>query len=193
MKHTERSAGGHLTYWQGEHDGYRRLKSPVTHRRALLRIADDCWLVADEMASQSDHDYRLHWLFADLPFEWQEAQRRLTLHTAAGAYAARLIDLAGQGRSTIARAASGSARGWRSCYYFDREPALSVEMTCRAASARFLTVFAPDDYRVAVEAASLIVASTEWLARVEMNDCAATTLMRSATIDGAARDRLEMR
>jgi len=191
MTHDERSAGGHLAYWQGEHDGYRRLKSPATHRRAILRVADECWLILDAMASASEHDYRLHWLFADLPFEWQEAEQRLTLHTKVGAYAARLIDLAGLGRSTIARAAPGSARGWRSRHYFDREPALSVEMTSRAANARFVTVFAPGEYDVAVEAATLIIRSPDWLARIEMSDGAAT-LMKAATVDGAVEDRLEM-
>jgi asparagine synthase (glutamine-hydrolysing) len=191
MTHDEPSAGGHLSYWQGEHDGYRRLKSPATHRRAILRIGDECWLVIDAMASASEHDYRLHWLFADLPFEWQEAEQRLTLHTAAGAYTARLIDLADKGRSTIARAAPSSARGWRSRYYFDREPALSVEMNSRAANVRFVTVFAPDEYDVAVEGATLIIQSCDWRARAEMNDGAAA-LMKAATVDGAVKDRLEM-
>jgi hypothetical protein len=192
MKNYERSAGGHLVYWQGEHNGYHRLKSSVTHRRAVLRIGDECWLVADELASQSDHDYRLHWLFADLPFEWDEAQRRLTLHAAAGAYAARLLDLSGEGRCTIARADSRSARGWRSAYYFDREPALSIDLQRRAATARFITVFAPDDYRVLTKALSLVIESAGWRASIELEANASERLITSAWLDGAVQDRLEI-
>jgi hypothetical protein len=192
MTDYERSTGGHLVYWQGEHDGYGRLKSPVTHRRAVLRIGDECWLVTDELASQSDHDYRLHWLFADLPFEWDEAQQRLTLHAAAGAYAARLIDRSGEGRCTIARADQRSARGWRSLYYFDREPALSVDLKCRAATARFVTVFAPDDYQVTAKATSLVIQSTDWRAAINLGANANEKLIASAFLDGAISDRLEM-
>ncbi|MEN3334562.1 MAG: hypothetical protein V7641_3927 [Blastocatellia bacterium] len=192
VKSYERSAGGHLVYWQGEHDGYHRLKSPVTHRRAVLRAGDECWLVVDELLSESDHDYRLHWLFADLPFEWDEAQQRLTLHAAAGAYAARLLDLSGAGRCTIARADQRSARGWRSAYYYDREPALSVDLKRRAATARLVTVFAPDDHHVVVDATTLIIESAGWRARVELDASASERLITSALLDGAVKDRLEI-
>jgi hypothetical protein len=192
MKTYERSAGGHLVYWQGEHDGYRRLHAPVTHRRAVLRAGDECWVVADLLISQADHDYRLHWLFADLPFCWDEAQRRLTLQAAAGAYAVRLIALGGEGRSTVARADPRGARGWRSVYYFDREPALSVDLRRRAATAKFITVFAPDDYRVLTDAASLSLESSGWRARVEIDAGANEKLITSAILDGAVNDRLEV-
>ncbi|HEY9231678.1 MAG TPA: heparinase II/III-family protein, partial [Blastocatellia bacterium] len=186
------SAGGHLVYWQGEHDGYHRLKSPVTHRRAILRVGDECWLVADELAGEAAHDYRLQWLFADLPFAWDEARRRLTLHAAAGAYAAHLLDLSRAGRCSIMRADPRGARGWRSAYYFDREPALSLDLRCRAANAQFVTVFAPDDYSVAVEAASLVVRSNDWRATVVLGAKVNEKLITSAFISGALTDRLEM-
>jgi len=193
MKTYERSAGGHLVYWQGEHDGYHRLPAPVTHRRAVLRAGDECWLVVDQLSSQADHDYRLHWLFADLPFEWDEAQQRLTLHAAAGAYSARLIYLSGEGRSTIARAPRRSARGWRSVYYFNREPALSVDFEQRTATAKFVTVFAPDEYRVLRDTSSLGIESNGWRARIQLETNASERLITSAFLDGAVQDRLEMR
>src|SRR6185295_1535155 len=54
----ERSVEGHLAYFEGEHDGYRRLKSPVTHRRAILRLPEGSWLVLDRLTSEGDHGYR---------------------------------------------------------------------------------------------------------------------------------------
>ncbi len=192
VKNYKRSAGGHLVYWQGEHDGYRRLQSPVTHRRSVLRVGDECWLVADRLASESDHDYRLHWLFADLPFEWDEARQRLTLHAAAGAYSARLLDLSGAARATIARADRRSARGWRSSYYFAREPALSVDLKCRAAAAMFVTVFAPDDHHVLMESPALNIEADGWRARVEFAAEASEKLITLAFLDGVVKDRLEL-
>lgn len=192
MKTYKHSAGGHLIYWQGEHDGYGRLQAPVTHRRAVLRAGDECWLVADHLNSQSDHDYRLHWLFADLPFNWDEAQHRLTLQAAAGAYSVSLMALAGEGHSTIARADRRSARGWRSVYYFNREPALSVDLRQRAANAKFITVFAPDDYRLLLDGASLSIESNGWRAQITLDASANENLITSAILAGAVNDRLEI-
>ncbi|HJQ22301.1 MAG TPA: alginate lyase family protein [Blastocatellia bacterium] len=190
MTDYRRSAGGHLAYWQGEHDGYQRLKSPVMHRRAVLRVGDECWVVADQLGGEAEHDYRLHWLFADLPFAWDEAQHRLTLHTAAGAYAAHLLGLPRAGRCSIMRADPRSARGWRAAYYFDREPALSLDLQCRAATAAFVTVFAPDDYHVVMDESSLVVRSTGWHATMALS--ASEKLIASAFVSGALTDRLEM-
>ena len=192
MTDYRRSAGSHLACWQGEHDGYHRLKSPVTHRRAVLRVGEECWLVADQLSGEADHDCRLHWLFADLPFAWDEALRRLTLHAPAGAYAVRLIDQSGAGRCSLMRADPHGARGWRSAYYFDREPALSLDLRCRAATAAFVTVFAPDDYHVAVDATALVVRSADWQATVELSANLSEKLITSAIISGALTDRLEM-
>ncbi|HKQ05048.1 MAG TPA: alginate lyase family protein [Blastocatellia bacterium] len=192
MTDYRRSAGGHLVYWHGEHDGYRRLPSPVAHRRAVMRVGDECWVVADQLLGGADHDYRLQWLFADLPFAWDEAQHRLTLHTAAGAYAARLLDLSGAGRCSIMRADPRSARGWRSAYYYDREPALSLDLRCHAARAAFITIFAPDDYSVTAAPGSLVIRSSGWRAVVHLDASANERLIASAAIDGALTDRLEM-
>jgi hypothetical protein len=58
------------------------------------------------------------------------------------------MDVARAGRCTVARAEPGGGRGWRSLYYHQREPALSVELCCDAADAKLITVFAPKSYQV---------------------------------------------
>ena len=191
------SPGGNLVYWEGEHDGYRRLKSPARHRRGILRAGDHCWVVIDQLSAPSPHEYRLQWLLADLPFEWDDANRRLTLHTTAGGYAVQVIDLAGPpgSRCTIARADTGSARGWRSAYYFDREPALSLDLRSHAEAARFITVFAPAGSRVDCGPNALEVEMTEHRAVIEVAG-AAQWLIGSAELlstrpDGVSIDRLE--
>ncbi len=62
VRQQARSAGGALAYWEGEHDGYCRLKAPVVHRRSVVRLGSDHWLVVDALSSTSVHRYRLHWL-----------------------------------------------------------------------------------------------------------------------------------
>jgi Heparinase II/III-like protein/Heparinase II/III N-terminus len=54
-------------HFEGEHDGYRTLG--IKHRRRVHRLADSCWLIVDDVEGTGEHDLRLHWLTADLPFE----------------------------------------------------------------------------------------------------------------------------
>jgi len=53
--------------FEGEHDGYRRLG--VKHRRMVQCIAEDAWVIVDDLLGAGAHELRLHWLLPDLPFE----------------------------------------------------------------------------------------------------------------------------
>ncbi len=45
-----------------EHDGYRRLEDPVSHRRAVLAVGDsESILVVDRMEARGRHEYRQRW------------------------------------------------------------------------------------------------------------------------------------
>ena len=44
-----RRHGQRFAYFEGGHDGYRRLSDPVTHRRGIARLGDDHWLVLDSL------------------------------------------------------------------------------------------------------------------------------------------------
>jgi hypothetical protein len=57
LKHTE-------NLWQGEHDGYK----PVRHKRTVMALEGDRWLVIDELEDTKPHHYTLHWLLNDVPF-----------------------------------------------------------------------------------------------------------------------------
>ena len=51
---------------RGEHDGYKRLDNPVTHRRSLELINSDRELsVQDEFETDGRHEYAIHFHFAD--------------------------------------------------------------------------------------------------------------------------------
>jgi hypothetical protein len=41
---------------EGEHDGYRRLSDPVSHRRVVVFLKPDIWLIYDLLAASSHHE-----------------------------------------------------------------------------------------------------------------------------------------
>jgi uncharacterized heparinase superfamily protein len=49
---------GHLL---ADHDGYERLVDPVTHARAVVRLAGDSWLVLDRLGASDTHRYAQRW------------------------------------------------------------------------------------------------------------------------------------
>ena len=49
---------GEFDYVIAEHDGYRRLDQPVTHRRSVrFDKLRRCWLITDSLAGEGHHDY----------------------------------------------------------------------------------------------------------------------------------------
>jgi hypothetical protein len=152
------SNAGDIAYWEGEHHGYLRLLDPVAHRRALIRLPDERWLVLDALEGGQDHTYRLHWLLPDLPFTWDGVQGSVCLDTPAGPYGVRLGSNSLNRDFSLVRASTDDARGWTSRYYLERTPALSVALRTQGGGVRFwsvlgppCTVTTPDDTRLRLE------------------------------------------
>jgi hypothetical protein len=51
-------------YLEGEHDGYRRMPQAVTHRRRLLYVPPDSWIVVDDFRGSGEHTFDFHYHFA---------------------------------------------------------------------------------------------------------------------------------
>jgi hypothetical protein len=141
--HQTQSEAGHLDYWEGTHDGYRRFEAPVEHRRGIIRFGPESWLVLDSLSSDSEHDYVLHWLFPSLPFQWNEPQRTLTLNTPYGPYQTYVSTTSATGRFDLARGDLNSVQGWRSRYYAHKEPAISLAFTSSCKTVCFWSLFSP--------------------------------------------------
>lgn len=109
--------------WVGEHDGYRRLG--VTHRRTVLSDGATWW-VCDQLNGPEAHDYRLHWLLTDSPYRWTDGSdsASLSIDTPHGPFE-MTVSCDRPVTFSLVRASDG-IRGWRSRYYGDREPALSI-------------------------------------------------------------------
>jgi asparagine synthase (glutamine-hydrolysing) len=192
----KQSTSGHLAYWEGEHDGYQRLSIPVTHRRGILRLPEDSWLILDRLMSDGDHSYRLHWLFPDVPHEWNEHEGRLTLHTAAGLYHGQVGGLVGpftgRGVYSVVRADESSPRGWRAPYYNHREPALSVDVTAQGGLLSFWSMFGPVQCRARIDDRMLLIESDHWRASLQLVASDEQPQISSVVVNNTLQDRLEI-
>lgn len=121
--------------WQGEHDGYK----PVRHKRTVMALEGNRWLVIDDLESNKPHRYALHWLLNDVPFTQNE--NSLLLNYEASTYKIQTGLSNGEGKLSILRADPNSTYGWRSRYYGHKEPAISLLLEAHQPTARFWTFF----------------------------------------------------
>ncbi|MBN8655607.1 MAG: alginate lyase family protein [Anaerolineae bacterium] len=122
-------------FWQGEHDGYK----PVHHKRTVMALEGDRWLVIDNLEANESHHYTLHWLLNDVPFIQKE--NSLLLNYEASTYKIQTGLLSGGGKFTTLRADPTSTYGWRSRYYAHKEPAISLLLEAHQSNTRFYTFF----------------------------------------------------
>jgi hypothetical protein len=122
-------------FWQGEHDGYK----PVRHKRTVMALEGDRWLLIDDLAANEPHKYTLHWLLNDVPFT--QNKNSLLLKYEASTYKIQTGLMNGEGKFTTLRADPNSTYGWRSRYYVHKEPALSLLLEAYQSNARFYTFF----------------------------------------------------
>jgi asparagine synthase (glutamine-hydrolysing) len=131
--------------WRGEHDGYK----PVSHRRTVMALDDDRWLVIDHLSANEPHHYTLHWLLADGQYGILKPASGSGLWLVSGS-TSKPVDakfniqtglLEGKGNFSLVRADANSTRGWRSRFYGHKEPALSVQLETDQPCVTFWTFF----------------------------------------------------
>jgi hypothetical protein len=181
--------------WEGEHDGYGRLRVPASHVRTLLRLGEEHWLVLDGLDSRKPHRYRLHWLLPDFPSVFGKEDGSLALATPEGRYRAVFGSTCGKAAISVASADENGPRGWCSHYYRDKEPALSVAVDLQDRAALFFSLFVPGDFACRLEDGALYVTTAEWRCAVglrgDRKDRGKPNLSR-AQVTGRWNDLLEM-
>ena len=192
VNYQKRSRSENLAYWEGEHDGYQRIKQPVSQRRAILRLGDEWWLVSDALNSNGSHDYRLQWLLPDLLYEWEDGLRRIALKTPAGAYYIKIATSTGNETCSVVKADQDSPRGWRAPYYHEREPALSVDAVTHAASQTFWTLFGPEPGDIKLDENIAHVETEGWQATLRFQAESQRPLIESVIVHGTLEDKLEI-
>lgn len=186
-----RSSSGALVYWEGFHDGYRRLKPPVHHHRGIARLGDETWLIVDRLQSRESHTYRLHWLLEDFPYSWDETGR-LNLETSQGMYTINMAVLSGVSSSSLVHVDPNTPRGWQAPYYYSRKSAISVDLVQESCETWFWTLFSPLDRVVTHEEHSLTIRTNLWTAQVSPGMDEKAPLIRRMTIDGSHKDNLDL-
>jgi len=112
--------------------------------------------------SIDEHKYRLHWLFADTPYNWHEEKGLLILHTDAGFYNVQVDTLCPVCNYSLIRADKDSPRGWSSPYYYYREPAISLDGISRATSSFFWTFFGPTPFNIRIDENIINIKTQKW-------------------------------
>ena len=140
LLHRAHVGSGDDDYWEGEHDGYAR--RGVRHRRRIVRLPASAWVVIDLLEASQDHSYRLHWLLPDGSHEWDASTLAVLLRFREGNYAIQVATRGGTAVGDLQRASTDGA-GWRSKYYYSREPAASLSVSTQAATQTFVTILAP--------------------------------------------------
>jgi hypothetical protein len=125
--------------FEGEHDGYRRLG--IRHRRTVRCIADDAWIIADDLLGAGEHELRLHWLVPDLPFEIVSCSPFSVAFTGESTCLRWSVLSSSPGIAAIIRAGKRLTEnqvaedeqllGWESPTYGERRPAVSIAYRVR--------------------------------------------------------------
>lgn len=145
LKQTERE-------WQGEHDGYARFG--VKHIRLVISLEADRWLIVDRLRGDRPHRFSLQWLLNDFPYSVTPETSEIRLKSQPEIYT-RMGLLAGEARFSLVRGDENSTRGWRSRYYGQKEPALSLMLETERTDAVFWTFFGFDGDKVSTAGQNL--------------------------------------
>jgi hypothetical protein len=134
--------------FEGHHDGYKSIG--VIHRRTVTQIADGAWIIEDDLAGKGQHEARLHWLLADLPFEVEsQLPLRVTFRSKHGPVAWHVFSST-TGAAALSRAGKTlqgergrfePLMGWQSPTYGELAPAVSLVYRVRQSlPTRLITV-----------------------------------------------------
>ena len=115
----------------GEHYGYGRHSGRCVHRRSVLLVKDDLWVIADQVTGSGRHAVRLHWLGGDFPFTASPERGSLALMTPKGEFGVTVWNTNGEpAAATVVAGQESPPRGWLSRYYGEKVavPSLAVEL-----------------------------------------------------------------
>src|SRR5204863_5312512 len=92
----------------------------------------------------------------------------LALSTCAGSYFVQLASNSGAVNYSLVRGEESTPRGWCSPYYYDREAALSLALTCQASSVLLWTTFGASPSTVEAGATHLTIKNDRWQGLIQL-------------------------
>lgn len=145
----ETSPDGRVSYFEGEHYGYKRLPGRVVHRRAVCRL-DDLYVVVDDVLGTGNHNVTLRWRLCDTCWEAGDSRWESTVD----GLRVVLSLVAPDGFSTqLLRGQEEPApEGWESLYYGEKQPVPVLRVSGRVElPARLVTLVTPVDSGVTAQ------------------------------------------
>ncbi len=119
--------------FEGEHRSYARLPGGCVHRRAVVALPGDVWVVVDDVFGTGEHTATLRWHAPDGPHHWDASAGRWTLGSSDDSPALFVQGFGAALRSEVIRHCVTPERvqGVAAPYYAELQPALCLETTAR--------------------------------------------------------------
>ena len=140
---------------EAEHYGYDRPPWNALHRRSVIALGHDWWVIVDDLFSRTPHQMVLRWHLADLPLMWDSSVNRASLRTDLGEVG---ICLATHSDTSIdvsvirGRDEPNRVQGLASAYYGQVAPIPVLEWTSHVSEARrCLTAVGPGVARASLD------------------------------------------
>jgi asparagine synthase (glutamine-hydrolysing) len=134
-------------WFEGETYDYDRRPWKVLHRRTVIGLVPDVWVIVDDLLGTGEHEALLRWHLLDAPYVVDSAESSVRLQTPAGDV---FVTVTGQPaqpqRFEVLRGQDtpGNVQGWESPYYGERLPIPTLEAAWRyALPLRTITVVSP--------------------------------------------------
>ena len=148
-------------YWQGQHNGYLRLKDPVLHKRSVISLNGEGWLIVDHASGNAQHDFTLNWLL-DRNFSMVGGEENtLQISLQSKLIKAKFGVIGGQLVFSTISADPASTRGWISRYYGHKEPALSVQLNKQDHEVMFWSFFGNETFTIEQSKDSLSIQNND--------------------------------
>lgn len=138
--------GEGLRYFEGEHYGYARSPWRAIHRRSIVALDLDTWVVIDDVLGRGAHSIKARWHLMDASFDFDPVRAGVTLDTHAGMWSLAAAASRGAVEVRVDRGVEdgNSLRGFTSRYYSKRDPTPVVECATRGElPLRIITVMGP--------------------------------------------------
>ena len=147
LRHFETPPKGPLCF-EGEHYDYDRKPWNVLHRRTVLGLDNDVWIIVDDLLGAGHHGALLRWHMLDVPYDFDASAASVSLHTKQGAF---YISVAASGcdpeyaEMVRGRDEPGRVQGFAAPYYGERLPIPTLEVGYRTMlPLRILTTLGPE-------------------------------------------------
>ncbi len=120
-----------IEYQEGEHDGYRRMPHGVIHRRRLLFIPPEYWIVVDDFRGSGEHTFDFHYHF---PPEVEVSgldrdEAGVALRVDQGNLRLNLVASQPLASAELIRGETAPIGGWTSRGYGEKRPSSTLRAT----------------------------------------------------------------